>query len=230
MAGEWIEWHRQYDQPQGALVARLQMVQQRIRGTLDELPPGEVRVISMCAGDGRDLLGALRDHPRRDDVRGRLAELDPELVRRGRRRVRRAGLLGIEFALGDAAASAVYAEMAPAHLLLVCGVFGNISAADIRRTIAFLPQLCAPQGTVIWTRGRFKPDLTPTIRRWFAESGFRELSFTAIPDSTACVGSHRLAKAPLASGVDRHLFTFQPKAVRDRRHQQRTPPLPGSSG
>jgi hypothetical protein len=35
-------------------------------------------------------------------------------------------------------------------LVLVCGVFGNISAKDIEGTIARLPQLCADGATVIW--------------------------------------------------------------------------------
>ncbi|GHD35622.1 hypothetical protein GCM10010335_31060 [Streptomyces galbus] len=30
----------------------------------------------MCAGQGRDLIGVLAGHPRRDDVRARLVELD----------------------------------------------------------------------------------------------------------------------------------------------------------
>jgi hypothetical protein len=46
-------------------------------------------VISLCAGQGRDLLGVLADHPRREDVRARLVELDaPCGPRAGLRRVR----------------------------------------------------------------------------------------------------------------------------------------------
>ncbi len=226
MTQEWIAWHRGYNQAQGSLAARLQVVQLLIRSSLDRLPAGEVRVISMCAGDGRDLLGVLRGHQRRDDVRARLVELDPELVQRGRRRLRRAGLSGIEFVCGDAAASAAYAGATPANLLLTCGVFGNISDADVHSTISHLAECCAQDATLIWTRGSFHPDLTPTIRRWFAESGFRELSFSAMPKSTACVGRHRLEAAPRPFRGDRHLFTFQPKAVRDQGHQGRTAPLP----
>jgi hypothetical protein len=65
-----------------------------------------------------------------------------------------------------------YAGLAPAYLVLVCGMFGNMTADDIRRTIGFCTQLCAHGGTVIWTRNRQEPDQVPRICDWFAEDGF----------------------------------------------------------
>jgi integrase len=41
-------------------------------------------VISLCAGDGRDLLEALSTHPRRADVHGLLVELDPDIAESAR--------------------------------------------------------------------------------------------------------------------------------------------------
>lgn len=101
-----------------------------------------------------------------------------------------------------------YAGAVPADLLLVCGVFGNIADADVERTVTHLPELCAPGATVIWTRGRFAPDLTPTVRSWFTRSGFTEEAFIAVSDSLASVGVHRLERAsqPFRAGV--RLFTF----------------------
>jgi hypothetical protein len=54
---------------------------------------GEVRLISLCAGQGRDLIGVLTGHPRRDDVRARLVELDERNVVLARQV---AGLPGVE--------------------------------------------------------------------------------------------------------------------------------------
>jgi hypothetical protein len=86
MTKDWVTWHEQY-QADTPLTRRLAIVQQRIRTALDACAPGSVRVISMCAGDGRDLLGALADHPRRTDVTARLVEFEPALVTRGRERI-----------------------------------------------------------------------------------------------------------------------------------------------
>ena len=61
---EWVQWHEEYA-PGQPLALRLGLVQDLIRSALDERPPGPIRVISMCAGDGRDLLGVLAGHPRR---------------------------------------------------------------------------------------------------------------------------------------------------------------------
>jgi hypothetical protein len=213
MTDEWVEWHRQYEND-GLLSVRLRVVRKRIRETFDRLPNGPIQALSMCAGDGRDLLGVLADHPRARDVRARLVELSPELVASGQERLRILNLPGVEFILGDASVSDAYEAVAPADLLLVCGIFGNITDVDIHRTIGHLAELSTRGATVVWTRGRFAPDLTPTIRDWFRDAGFAELSFDTIPDTTASVGVHRLTAEPrpYRSGV--LLFTFLEK--RDR--------------
>jgi hypothetical protein len=209
MTGEWLDWHRTYDEDP-SMAQRLRVVQDRIVEALDRRPPGSIRVISACAGDGRDLLGVLSDHPRARDVSARLVELTPELVEAGRERASRAGLLGVEFVQGDASTSSAYTGAVPADLVLFCGIFGNVSNRDIRRSIHHLPKLCAKDATVIWTRGRFEADLTPTIRRWFVEAGFTELSFVTIDGSTKSVGVHRLTTPPRPFRPGVKLFTFLP--------------------
>jgi hypothetical protein len=92
--------------------------------------------------------------------------------------------------------------------VLVCGVFGNVSEADIENVVRRLPEYCAPGASVLWTRHRLPPDLTPTIRAWFEQAGFQEIGFEA-PDGTAMsVGANRLRAAPrpLERGV--RLFDF----------------------
>jgi hypothetical protein len=209
---EWVDWHRRYD-TDAAMARRLHEVQEQIRRALDRCPPGPIGAISMCAGDGRDLLGALHGHGRFQDVHARLVEIDPELVARGRGRAAELGISGVELAEGDAGETSAYMGAVPADLVLVCGVFGNITDRDVEATVRHLPELCAPRATVIWTRGRFEPDLTPAIREWFRDAGFTEVDFVPIPDSTGSVGVHRLAHAPRAFQPER-LFTFLDKQER----------------
>ena len=45
---------------------------------------------------------------------------------------------------GDASLARLYAEEVPADIVLVCGVFGNISTADITHTIQAMRGFCAP--------------------------------------------------------------------------------------
>lgn len=203
---DWLAWHGQYDDGAG-LARRLEVVQRWIRQAIADRPPGPIRVISMCAGDGRDLLGALRNHPRRDDVRGRLVELDPDLARRARETAT-AGAISVEVVERDAGRSTSYAGAAPADLILACGVFGNIGNADIEATVRFLPRLASKNAVVIWTRHRRPPDLTPAIRDWFEEAGFAEVAFEPIAESTASVGVHRLVSAPLPFADGSRLFEF----------------------
>ena len=210
--GEWVDWHTGYA-PGTPLSRRLAVVQGLIRTGLDGRAPGPIRVISLCAGDGRDLLGAITDHPRRLDVSARLVELDPELASRARARAAEMSP-AVEVVTGDASITTAFAGAVPADVVLVCGVFGNISDQDIHRTVDQLPSLCAPNATVIWTRGTFSPDLTPTIRVWFMEAGFTELDFVAIPGTTAGVGANLLTSPPRAFAPGVRLFTFLPRAER----------------
>jgi hypothetical protein len=117
---------------------------------------------------------------------------------------------------GDASVTDAYAGAVPVDLVLVCGVFGNIPDDDVHRTIEALPEFCARDATVIWTRHRGPPDLTPTIREWFADAGFVELGFESTvaeaPQPGAfpaqLVGVHRWPRDPVALELGKRLFTF----------------------
>jgi hypothetical protein len=204
----WYEWHRPYDDPDSPLSRRLVIVQQRIRDVLGHRGARLTRVISMCAGQGRDLVPVLADYDHASHVVARLVEADPANVEVARRCANDARLENIEVVCGDASAVDAYSGIAPADLLLVCGVFGNISDQDIGHTIACLPQLCAENATVIWTRHRREPDFTPTIRRWFAENDFSELTFDAPDGFVFGVGTQRFDGVPQPAEPGTRLFEF----------------------
>jgi hypothetical protein len=203
---DWIQWHEKYDEPDSTISRRLVVVCKRIAEALDRAPVGPIRVASMCAGDGRDLLGVLQSHPRAGDVSGRLVELNPQLAERARA----LAPASIEVVCGDAGNSDAYEGAVPVDVLLCCGVFGNITDKDIQRTITAWPMLCAPGATVLWTRGASKPDRREEIRQWVNMAGFEELSFDGV-NETYGVGVAKLMRAgePYQRGV--HFFRFVPE-------------------
>lgn len=208
---DWQQWHHDYDDPASRLSERLRVVQSHVTAALDERvgQPGPIRIISMCAGQGRDVIGALAGHPRRQNVAALLVELDETLAEAARTDASAAGLAGIGVRCADASISDTYAGVAPADVLLACGIFGNISNDDIRRTIDQLPMLCAPGATVIWTRyGRPGDDLAPEICRWFVDRGFEEARFEASDERSYRVGSHRLIADPPPFEPGVRLFQF----------------------
>jgi hypothetical protein len=208
MAGkDWVRWHAAYEDPDSSLSRRLAAVQHQIRRVLGERPPGPIRVVSLCAGQGRDILGVLADHPRRHDVTGRLVELDPHNAATALASVRENKIKGIEVVNGDAADTASYSGAVPADLVLACGIFGNISDEDIRRTVASLPGFCTPGGTVIWTRHRDPPDLVPAICEWFEADGFAPV-WVSDPGAGYGAGAHTYTGPPAALPPAERLFTF----------------------
>jgi hypothetical protein len=208
-APDWVAWHAPYGEPGSNLERRLRWVQRRIRLALDEARPGPIRVLSLCAGQGHDLLEVLADHPRRDDVHALLVELDEHNVTQARQRAAEAGLAGVEVRQADASDTASFAGGVPADLLLVCGVYGNISDADIETTVRHLPELCAPGATTVWTRHRGEPDRTPAIRQLYLEAGFDEVAFDTEEGFLFAVGTARLTTPPRPFVPGRHLFDFE---------------------
>jgi len=200
---DWLDWHSDYDQPDSSLAQRLLTVQTQIRAVLDDAPAGPITVLSVCAGQGRDLLEVLADHPRRADVKARLVELDP---RNTAFAVAAAAGLDVEVVTGDASLTAHYRGIAPADLVLMCGVFGNITEDDIQRTVDTCHQLTAHNGTVIWTRGRTAPDLLPQICAWFEERDFERV-WVSDADVNYGVGVYRYRGEPLPL-KDSSMFTF----------------------
>jgi hypothetical protein len=207
---DWVLWHQQYDDPQSALRVRLALVQAHLAAALDAAPPGPVSLLSLCAGQGHDVAGVLPAHPRRGDVTALLVEADPRNAAAARRQLAAAGLgESVQVREADASRPAAYADALPADVLLLCGIFGNVSDSDIRRTATAAAVLGRQGTTVIWTRHRREPDLTPQLRSWFVAAGFDELAFEA-PDTATrtSVGVGRLrgqGAGPVPAGP---LFTF----------------------
>lgn len=209
MPKDWLAWHQPYDEAGSRLQQRLAVVQHHLRRLLDGSPAGPIRVLSVCAGQGRDLLGVLADHPRRHDVTARLVELDARNVERARRAATDLGLENIEIVEGDASTTSAYEGAVPADIVLVCGVFGNVPDDDIHATIDELPSLCAPAGSVIWTRYPRDSELLPQIDRWFHRAGFGRVALEVGEAGGGFgVGVHRLTGDPRPFRADVRLFTF----------------------
>lgn len=200
---DWVKWHAEYEDPDSRLSERLREVQRQLTAMIDRAPDGPIRIISACAGQGRDVIPVVTHHARRDDITARLVEFDATLTAEARASAPPA----IEVVKGDATTTSAFADAVPANIAVFCGIFGNVTDDDIRHTINLLPSLLAPNGEVIWTRHTADPDLTPTIRAWFTEAGFEEMAFVASPTLFG-VGTHRLTTTPAPFEAGLTMFQF----------------------
>jgi hypothetical protein len=53
---DWLAWHEDYDDPSSALSRRLVVVRRRLTEALDAPADRPRRLLSLCAGDGRDVI------------------------------------------------------------------------------------------------------------------------------------------------------------------------------
>jgi hypothetical protein len=83
-------------------------------------------VLSLCAGDGRDVATAAAGHARAADLTGCLVELDQALAAAARENLAPLGS-GLEVRAADAGDPATWADAVPVDLLLLCGIFGNVA-------------------------------------------------------------------------------------------------------
>jgi SAM-dependent methyltransferase len=211
----WLQWHSHYDTPNSSLAHRLTAVRDHLRRALVEAPCdayGGRLLISVCAGEGRDVLPVLAERDG-SGVRAVLVELDPSVSQRAYATATELGLSGVEVRHADAATVDTYGDLPPAHVLLICGVFGHTSVDDAGKVVATLPALLAPGGIVIWTRAcrRANDDPSLGIRDFFLDHGFTELSFCRTADDVFRVGMHQLTAIPAGVRPPRpgtRMFTF----------------------
>jgi hypothetical protein len=206
---DYDDWHRHYDDPDSGLTWRLRRVQAHLRDALDRVA-GPCRILSACAGDGRDVIEVLRDRPDAERVSAVLVELHPAIARRARDTAAAAGLTGVEVRTTDAGRSDAYTGAVPAQLVLLVGIFGNSSDDDLWRLLAFAPQLCAPGATLLWSRGLDGSDRNEQVRARLAEAGFTELDYaTSGGEEAAALGIVRYDGPPVELQPGQSLFSFR---------------------
>jgi Putative methyltransferase len=205
---DYLAWHDDYDRPGSPLHLRLLVVQDLIAAALDEGPPGAIRVISMCAGQGRDLVTVARRHRRGPDLIGRLVEIDRRNVDAARAAIAETGIAELEVVEGDAGHSDSYMGATPAHLVLACGVFGNVADADVKTTVEFMPALCAPGAWVIWTRVPRDDGIVDRIQDWFKDVGFEPRALVIGAGNLFGVGAVQFHGQPAEAHAGVRLFDF----------------------
>lgn len=205
---DWLAWHEAYDDPSSSLARRLGVVRNRLEEVL-EAPAGEWRqLLSLCAGDGRDVTPVLAAGAASSSVSALLVERDEELSRRALESASSSGLGTVEVRCADAGDPTSF-DVLPVDVLLLCGSFGNIEHKRVKDVIDVVPHLLDSAGYVIWTRGASDPERRPEVRRWFRAAGLVEVSFDGAPE-TFGVGVNQ---APIRSTVTRRqlpsrIFTF----------------------
>lgn len=206
---DYRAWHRDYDDPGSSLAQRLRVVQQRLGERLSAASSGQIRLVSICAGQGRDVVPVLAQHSRGGEVDAVLLEIDPQNATVARESAAQHRLSDVTVVQADASSSDAYAPYVPADIVLACGVFGNISDADLEGTIRHLSMLCRAGASVIWTRHWKDPLVISRIQQWFAESAFWNLSYDALDnEGRSGVGVALLQGQPLPFKADHHFFTF----------------------
>jgi hypothetical protein len=195
---------------------RLETVQKHLIHCLDIAPPGPLRLISICAGDGRDVIGVLQTHQRRNNMSAWLVELDPQSVAAG---ICYSSIVGLQdtvrFINRDATDYATFDDIAPADIILVCGVWGHVPARERVSLAGALPALCRPCGTVTWTRGISNGTARlHEIESLFMRPTWERVRITLTADKRWAVASYRYDGQAMVLPRSGRIFNFERRAGR----------------
>jgi amino acid adenylation domain-containing protein len=208
---DWADWHKLYDAGLG-LSERLRIVREQIRAALDEAKAGPIRIVSICSGDGRDVVEAASAHPRRGDVIASLLDNHAPSLERGRLAAGEAGLGDqLDFILADATQTESYEGIGPADLIIISGVLGHVSEDWVPRFLGSLPMLCKTGGSVIWNRHLVVnrgAEHVRLIQRSLEAAGFNEVDFEMTSPTGFAVARARFGGASLRLEPGLRLFEF----------------------
>jgi hypothetical protein len=212
---DWSTWHRRYNENEH-LKARLHVVRQTVRAVLDDCRTGKIRLISICSGDGRDILEELAKHPRRNDIEAWLIDSDRPSIVRGEAIAAEVGLTQqVHFRLADAGVARSYTDIAPAEVLLLSGFLGRLTYDELAHVIGCLPSLCTSGTAVVWSRhvyGNLGID-TPRVHELLRNHGFGEVKFIIASPNGYEVGWHRFIGIPQSLDPELTLFNAVPVEI-----------------
>jgi hypothetical protein len=207
---DWAAWHRVYEDPDSRFSKRLLLVQAHLQEVLDHHPPGPIRIVVPCAGQGRDVLGALAEHPRRGDVTVTLIEIDARNAEFARLTARTLGVDAVSVVERDAGRTDAYVGAVPASVVVLVGFFVYLSARDLTRLIRHLPQLCARGAVVVWARGTVADKHSPaSIEERFRSAGFSSVATDAETSWDHHIGVERFEGTPVPLEPGVRLFSFR---------------------
>jgi 2-polyprenyl-3-methyl-5-hydroxy-6-metoxy-1,4-benzoquinol methylase len=209
----WSGWPElAYERPKYR--ERLRVVQEQIAQCLDEAPHTPLRILSMCAGDGRDVIGVLQSDCQRREVEAYLLELNGQSVTAGIKRAKASGLENvIRFIHADATAYSTYRDLAPFDIVLVCGVWGHVPAQDRAKLIRALASFCKPGASVIWTlkisQGEHR---LAEVRTQFDTACWSPVRQVLTSDRKLAVCTYVYRGATLEVPANGQIFSFREKA------------------
>jgi hypothetical protein len=206
----WSGWSESAYRKRG-YQQRLLLVQEQLAQCVDTARPGTIRILSMFAGDGRDVLGVLGNHQRQNDVVACLIEQSSQAVDTGTQRALELGLESVAtFRHTDATDYEAYRGLAPADLILLCGVWGHVPSQERPQLIQALASLCAAGGMVIWTRGISKGmKQFEQIEGLFTAAQWEPVQIRFTPNNQWAVATHRYYGTAIPRPTQGRIFHFQ---------------------
>jgi hypothetical protein len=205
---DYVEWHKKYDDPSSPSSLRLRMIQAMLTKVL-AANAGPLRLLSLAAGDARDILDVLEQRPADvPRIAGRMIEILPELVATAQSRIAAIGS-PLEMVEDDAGDPQNLIGHIPADVVLLIGIMGNVSDDDDDYLADVVASFCAPGALMIWSRGHDNVEMVRRIRGRLADAGFVDQRFWPVPNGTYGLGTARWPDKPTPPlPMDRKLFTF----------------------
>jgi hypothetical protein len=212
-SGKWSGWpqvaYRRENYQQ-----RLRVVKVHLAECLNDAAQGPLRLVSLCAGDGRDVIDVLQSNRRRNDVGAWLVELNGQSIADGALHMKASGLEKlVNFIHADATDYLTYQTLVPCDIILLCGVWGHVPVNERALLVRALASFSKPGGSLIWTRGISRGmDRLNEIQSQFANSSWERVRLSFTPNDKWAISTHRYCGPSLELPASGRIFNFRKNA------------------
>jgi hypothetical protein len=205
---DWWEWHKEYSVADSYPSLRREAVSYHTARALCIAPAGPIRVMSVCAGQGLDIISGFVGDAHTANVDCVFLEYDPRNALEAASNLSVVGLRSYEVRVCDAGLCDSYAGSGRANIMYLVGLISHLSDAEISSLIAAIPNLCSQGAQVIWTVPKSNPEVVHMATSKLMEAKFDQVLRTDIGSVGMVVTSQFMGVPQSRLEAGSRIFTF----------------------
>jgi len=174
---KWTEWHEEaYNDINSLPYQRTEIVKDLINKYLSEIDKNIV-VISIGAGQSRDILPVLIGRKDNDRITTYLIDTDIECLNYAKNYAKDNNIINVHIVDMDGSLVKNYKDIPKADLIIFCGMMTQKNTDEVKNLANNIKLICNEDAQIIWSRHGYDGDYSTPFRNVFNENSYKELDF-----------------------------------------------------
>ena len=174
---KWTEWHEEaYNDINSLPYQRTEIVKDLINKYLSEIDK-DIVVISIGAGQSRDILPVLIGRKDNDRITTYLIDTDIECLNYAKNYAKDNNIINVHIVDMDGSLVKNYKDIPKADLIIFCGMMTQKNTDEVKKLANNIKLICNKDAQIIWSRHGYDKDYSTPFRNVFNENFYKELDF-----------------------------------------------------